>query len=234
MSGTAGLGSSGGGDASILEMIVTELKKWLVSKEEVKIGSRRFTNRPAIVAITGTLLIVAMTGAMFSYQAASIKVGEPEGGGGGTTQSGEVINVTLPDKTGTSTQQSEVTENVDIPDKNLKSVTFTLKWKDEADIKYIVRSYTNAPDQFQLKVSGPGNISAESAMIANKYDPAGGEGKITLTIDIEQNKKGDNGTGAWKVTIVCGDCGDQNGVVIAYVDDANGWTLTPSYEYYKK
>ncbi|MEM2899223.1 MAG: hypothetical protein QXT63_00370, partial [Thermoplasmata archaeon] len=147
---------------------------------------------------------------------------------------GELVNVTLPDKTGVSTEKSEVTEDISIPDTNLKSVTFTLTWKDEPDTKYIIRSYKNGPDMFQLKVVGPNNITAQSGMVGNKYDPAGGEGKIVLKIDIQQNKKGDNGTGTWKVTIVCGDCGDQTGIALAYVDDSNGWTLTPSYEYYKK
>ncbi|MEM2900351.1 MAG: hypothetical protein QXT63_06120, partial [Thermoplasmata archaeon] len=128
MSGTAGLGSSGGDSGSIINLMITELKKWFVAKEEAKIGSFRFTHRPAIVSITGTFLIIVMLSAMFSYQAANIQVGVPQGGSGGTSQSGELVNVTLPDKTGVSTEKSEVTEDISIPDTNLKSVTFTLTW----------------------------------------------------------------------------------------------------------
>jgi len=119
--------------------------------------------------------------------------------------------------------------------KNIISLTFILTWIDEDPIN--VR-YTNQPDDFQLLVSPPwdNSSSIESSVSSS--------GTITTTLSIfnsDVNKYDPfyNGTGEYKVTVHCDNCGDQvlrrpSGGVFTQPDNGNDWDLEISYKYYQK
>jgi MFS family permease len=140
--------------------------------------------------------------------------------------SGELIPIT-----GSSNENSESVEVVAIDANNLKSITFTLTWTDEADDT----GFTNQPDQFSIEAVAP---NGESDSAGPTYNPQDGEGVVSATITYEPDKDPfTGGVGRYNVTISCGDCGDQtSGIFGVYTtpDNGNAWTLTIEYKYYEK
>jgi MFS family permease len=144
-------------------------------------------------------------------------------------------------ESGTATQNSEtpLTFTLDSEDdevQNLKTVTFTLTWADEANDPF----RTNEPDEFELVVNPPEGAE-ESGQATN---PQGGMGTIVIIIEIfdqldpEPNRDPYlNGTGDYAVTINCVDCGDQVPIIsiggpLVNEDNDNDWSLAVGYSYW--
>lgn len=130
-------------------------------------------------------------------------------------------------------ENTEVEEQTDIIQENLKSVTFTLTWVDEADRNAL---WVNQPDSLGLSVSGPNGQNGSAPASSNVQ---GGEGMVSVTVDVKHDKPNDGiGSGAWNYTVIVGDCGDQNRrfrpSLIIFTDTVADWTLTIEYTYYQE
>ena len=111
----------------------------------------------------------------------------------------------------------------------LRSVTFELTWRDEADPNALLE---NKPDEFSLSVMGESGEHVDSDSGSN---PQGGEGKITVTFDFEHDAADSlNGTGNWEVEIRLENCGDSEGRLAIWTqeDNSNEYALGVSTEIY--
>lgn len=112
----------------------------------------------------------------------------------------------------------------------LKSITFTLTWTDEDDIRRVIRTWENQPDTFSIEVYLPADPEDEDSQpIQATAGPAqnvhGSNGELVLTVPIEHESKDSlNGTGSWEITIICGECGDleNQGVAFTKYNDVEG------------
>lgn len=118
---------------------------------------------------------------------------------------------------------------VDVANPNVRSITFSLTWLDEAASG---PRYTNEPDAFGLEVLPPQGDAEVTSMSTS--------GRVTLTILYSPTEDPYlNGTGAFAVTVVCGNCGNQVPIINflglrEIEDDGNSWSLDVTYEYYAK
>ena len=118
---------------------------------------------------------------------------------------------------------------VDVVDPNVRSITFSLTWQDEAASG---PRYTNEPDAFGLEVLPPQGDAEVTSMSTS--------GRVTMTIPYSPTEDPYlNGTGSYAVTVVCGNCGNQVPLINflglrEIVDDGNAWSLEVTYEYYAK
>lgn len=112
--------------------------------------------------------------------------------------------------------------------KYIQSITVTVTWTDEDDIRYLFRTYVNEPDTFKVSIVGP-NITAE----AEDSNPPGGQGSITANIvltdeDIIQivSDSGDNYRVNVEITLE--DAGNFNpGIgLVGITDDENNYDYT--------
>ena len=136
---------------------------------------------------------------------------------------------TLDQSGDTATENSDQDIPVMVYDVNVHSVTFTLRWTDEAAAGI---RYTNEPDEFSLTVTPP-NGSAVSSQVSTS-----GTVSVTVTFDLEGSSDPYyNGTGEYIVTVECGACGDQVpfvniGGLRTQADNGNTWDLSGAAEYY--
>ena len=148
----------------------------------------------------------------------------------------DIVRGTLRGESGYTDERSSDYVPVTLDVTNVRSVTFTLTWTDEADAG--VR-YVNEPDSFELEVFPPNNTDASGGPTTN---PSGGQGRISVTISYGAEGNKDpyfNGTGEYQVTVVCNLCGDQvlwrpSAGLFDQLDTGNAWTLDIEYEYYQK
>lgn len=111
---------------------------------------------------------------------------------------------------------------------NPVEVTLTLTWTDDPDRNPL---WVNTPDNFGLKASGPNGQNETSPLVAN---PQGGQGEVVLSFMVDHGEGNwTSGDGAWDITVVCGDCGDQNRrfrpSLIIFTDTSNDWALKIEY-----
>ena len=128
----------------------------------------------------------------------------------------------------TSTENSNENLVVTIDQPNVQSVTFTLIWQDEPDAGF---RYTNQPDTFALEVTPPNSTQVTS--------PDSTSGTVSVTIPYTAGTKDPyyNGTGDYGVTVICGNCGDQEpfvnfGGFRTQADNGNTWTLEVFFNRY--
>jgi len=140
-------------------------------------------------------------------------------------------------------ENSEVIEEVNItPPENhfLRRITATVTWRDESDIRRIIRTYENEGDEFGIEFFLPGDertgqepISRSSDMVANQH---GSPGEVTLELGLDHEfETSRNGTGIWQITVICGTCGDYYAnfpSLTYYQDDGNEYSLSLEYDYY--
>jgi dipeptide/tripeptide permease len=142
---------------------------------------------------------------------------------------GEIISMD-----GNSVENTDSTSEVVVPADYLVDVTFTLKWTDEPDIRRLVRTYSNQPDEFGLEVGSDNGTVQTSQMVKNAH---GAEGSVSVSFRLDPKRPGrDVSTGPFNVTVKCGVCGDLTNPVSAtmYTDTGNAWTLEINYQYYSR
>jgi hypothetical protein len=134
---------------------------------------------------------------------------------------------------GYSNANTEATQTVAINDTNVMNITFALVWTDEPDMKRLVRTYENQPDEFALSVTSPNGTAYDSPVTANIH---GQEGKITVSVNLEPKKPSKEANASFEVTINCGNCGSyyNRASLVGYTDPGNAWTLEVNYQYYAK
>lgn len=114
-------------------------------------------------------------------------------------------------------------------------INLTLTWTDEPDTN---NRFTNAPDQFGLKLEGPDGQEDETSLSSNTHDPQGGEGSVSLNYQVDHGETNwTAGNGAWNIVIVCGECGNQKPILSPFGlreqnDNGNSWELTIDIVYY--
>ena len=144
------------------------------------------------------------------------------------TLSGDPITID-----GYSGENSDTLVTGQIGEENLISMTLTLTWTDEPDVRYGIRTYENEPDTFSLRAEIPNGQEYREGPQSNAH---GETGEIILIIPFEPDKDPYlNGTGQYNITVECGDCGDLSTTgIIGFTDDGNEWQLLIEYEYYFK
>ncbi len=187
----------------------------------------------ATASVLAFLLIPMIIGIGFAG-GTDVYYGDEEEGIAATTDWAEdydLIDGKTIERDGDSTEdsQSEVNPPIEIEEENVKSITFTLTWTDEAD----QTGLDNQPDEFSLKIVIPNGTIYEEGPVSNN----GGSGKITISPSYVPDKAPYiEGTGVYEVTIKCGECGNQRGPLGFYEDPDNGnhWELTVDYKFYKE
>ncbi len=131
---------------------------------------------------------------------------------------------------GDANENSQDEVEIEINEENVKSISFTLTWTDEpADT-----GFENEPDEFSLSVETPNGTPFQSEPSSSS------SGRITISIPYNPAEPTfQEGTGTYKVTVICGDCGDQHsagpfGLIPGPEDTGNTWDLTVEYEFYQK
>ena len=90
----------------------------------------------------------------------------------------------------------------------------TLAWVDEESQLPMV----NRPDNFKIVITRPCGENTESDMVPL--------GALTIFTQTENATWED---GVWTVTVICGDCGDQQGVLRSEPDNGNEFMLSVTY-----
>lgn len=111
----------------------------------------------------------------------------------------------------------------------LRSITFELIWRDEADPNALLE---NQPDEFTLSVADEIGDHMDSGNTANSH---GSEGSITIGFDFEHLSEDSlNGTGNWEVELTLESCGDSEGrlAIWTQADSSNSYTLEITTEVY--
>jgi POT family proton-dependent oligopeptide transporter len=129
-------------------------------------------------------------------------------------------------------ENSEGDETIPIDKKNIISITFSLSWVDEADDL----GFNNQPDEFSLWVEAPNGTFKKDGPKSNN---PGGEGQIVISFPFDPDEDPfEEGTGGYNITIICGDCGDQQSMgplgFITRSDNGNNWELLIDFKYYQK
>ncbi len=112
-------------------------------------------------------------------------------------------------------------------------INLTLTWMDEGDA---TNRHTNTPDQFGLRLDGPGGQGDEISLVSNTH---GQPGEVTLDYVVKRDPKDwEAGTGTWNITVVCGNCGDHTPMlsIIGFrdrPDNGNDWELAINIMYYE-
>jgi len=115
-------------------------------------------------------------------------------------------------------------------DELLKSIEFTLTWTDEDTGNPLLE---NDPDEFSLEVETPNGTVLEKGPVSDN----GGTGLVEVSVEftLEEAISGES-TGSYKVTIICGNCGDVHGPtplgIYTEPDDGNNWDLMVTTEVY--
>jgi hypothetical protein len=122
----------------------------------------------------------------------------------------------------------------DINESYVTEVFFELHWEDEDNLKDAgVYKVQNQPDEFKFTVVSPWDEMFFSEIGASDY---GGSGIIEMNIFVPEDYAA---IGDWRITIYCGDCGDQ--VLVGEIigegptveeDTGNGWELTYYYQFH--
>ena len=151
----------------------------------------------------------------------------------------------------TSTFNGQVSEN-SIYDEDLSitapedgtivsSIVFKLTWTDEDDVRRVIRTFENEGDELGITVflpenpeTGQGAIEAQAPLVRNEH---GANGEVILQVDISHDDINSlNGTGAWEISVICGDCGDlrsPNPALTMYEDTGNAFSMTVEVKYLK-
>ncbi len=111
----------------------------------------------------------------------------------------------------------------------LRSITFELTWRDEADPNPLLE---NQPDEFRLSVSDESGEHTDSVAKENSH---GSQGSITFGFDFGHAAADSlNGTGNWEVEIKLENCGDSEGrlAIWTQADNSNEYDLAVSTEVY--
>ena len=123
----------------------------------------------------------------------------------------------------------------DINESYVTDVHFELRWEDEANTKDAgALKVQNKPDYFNFTIVTPWEETIDSDTAASSYGGAG-----QLLVDVSVPDEAGAATGDWRVTIHCGDCGDQvligpSGEERATVeeDTGNNWLLLYYFEFH--
>jgi len=142
----------------------------------------------------------------------------------------DIITEVLPTDSSYSNENTAFEVILPVPDANVRSITITLTWTDEADSG---PRFTNEPDEFGLEVFPPNASTIETPMSPS------GRVSVTIPYDPPANDPYYDGTGDYYVTVLCGVCGNQVpfiniGGLRETEDNGNAWTLETSYEYFSK
>jgi hypothetical protein len=123
----------------------------------------------------------------------------------------------------------------DINETHVTAVHFELHWEDEDNLKDAgVYKVNNKPDYFNFTIITPWEETIDSDTAASSYGGAG-----QLLVDVSVPDEPGATTGDWRITIHCGDCGDQvligpSGEERATVeeDTGNNWLLLYYFEFH--
>lgn len=111
----------------------------------------------------------------------------------------------------------------------LKEVRVTVTWTDEPDMRRMGRTYQNQPDTMEVELTGP-NVTARDS----GANPHGGQGKIELTLNIEDVVITElEGNYTVQLTVTLTDSGPYLGRfgVFGYVDAGNSFTYSLEVTY---
>jgi dipeptide/tripeptide permease len=140
----------------------------------------------------------------------------------------DIRSVDLGGQSDRSNENSNTPVQVAIDPPNVRSVTFTLTWQDEPDATF---RHTNEPDTFSLEVFPPNATEVTS--------PTSTTGSVSVTITYDPGTRDPyfNGTGLYDVTVICGNCGDQEPILNilnlrSQADTGNTWSLRVSVDIY--
>jgi len=124
-----------------------------------------------------------------------------------------------------------------IDDENIIWVNVTLTWTDEPDETFLLRTFENQPDQFELSYT-PCNSTQESRQAMN---PRNGEGSITINFRYSLLPDNTNGTGSHLFRVSLLDVGDYRAGMEPPVslpgrphDISNSYNLQIRYEHLVK
>ncbi len=109
-------------------------------------------------------------------------------------------------------------------------IEFYIWWEDEDDQPLC----ENEPDEFRLTVETPWGELKQSEWVQNQH---GESASITLTFERENDPSNKGSAGTFKVTVECGECGDQwytNPHTIGHEDTGNDYTIGSEYDYWKE
>ncbi len=217
----------------------------------VSLGNKfLFVDKPnkIITGIVGTLLIILAIFGVFSYEAATMgdKVKSEQelqqilAAGGSITLDDKDLFADWTQakgnaqKNGQAQENQETSDTVNIPVDYVSSVTVTLTWTDEPDgTIFLIKRLENQPDEFMLKLTSPTGVTVKSPdFVANAR---GQSQTITLNMEVSHDSyDSTNGTGDWTVTVICGECGDQNPRVglLGRTDDGNDYEFGVEWTYW--
>jgi len=212
-----------------------------------------FEKKKTPTAVIGSVVLFIILVSVLSFSASSLKgevltkaeIMARLGGGSEDTTAGNPFpdekwalkDGSAPPATGHSDENTESLTGQSIDVQNLESMTVTLTWTDEPDGEGCpppAMRWVNQPDNFGLKVEGPGNFSGEAAPVPNTN---GQPGSVTVTVKLNHTKADDDkGVGSWSITVVCGDCGNQvkrRPSILGYTDAGNEWEMAITYKFYE-
>ena len=133
---------------------------------------------------------------------------------------------------GNLNENSHETVTILLNESYITKVKITLNWLDEAPLTI---RHENEPDSFNFTILTPWGETIESIEVANEPGQAGiiAEEKIIPEDGIKDNAA----QGEWKVTIYCGDCGDQvlkrpSVGLFDQPDTGNDWSLSYTYSFH--
>ena len=162
-------------------------------------------------------VIILLIVSIFAVEYSAYQKGPDEGGGGGGSGlTGELQELAFSpdpiyDYLDENTQKDFVFE---LNDLKVTKMQATLAWADEESNPPLL----NMPDNFKIVIVRPSGERTESDMVPY--------GAITIFAQTE------NGTweeGDWNVIVVCGDCGDHQGMLRSEPDTGNDFMLSVTY-----
>ncbi|MGA1848619.1 MAG: MFS transporter [Thermoplasmatota archaeon] len=201
------------------------------SKKLISVKKDIFTYRWSFLGVWAVIPLLVLAGLSLGT---TTYVGV--GGGGGNDHIYNLQSTTL-SFSGTLTEgQSQVHELL-IMEENVQWVNVTLTWTDEPDETFLLRTFQNQPDQFELSFT-PCNSTEDSQRGGN---PRNGEGELVFNHQYTMEPDHWNGTGSHLIEVTLVEVGDYRAGIELPIslpgrprDTSNSYNIRIRYDYLVK
>lgn len=201
--------------------------KWISGKLGMREIRRGFFNsRLSYVGVYSLAAIVIIAG----LSAGTTTYYPPDENGGGRDSDRILIEKSVLLSVSETLQEgSTYSMPLSIAESNVKYVNITLTWTDEDDLRRVIRTYENQPDQFSVALE-MANVSRQSESGSNSH---GSPGIIELNLEFEGQPDYMNYTGEYTIDVTLVDAGDfMPGIgIIGFTDTGNSFEMVVEYTY---